>query len=387
MKGKSIMRAKRLQVRILGLFLLLHLIFGSNGQTYAGFFEERRVEPAKFGELSAQAKADVMAEIAESSYKILLQVPENGLTDSSESLKQIISARNWLEDTNDVIARILALRLQYVVDSSILNEMYRANAAMLGQEITTKYKDGLPDKKLVSELLKLNEIDEHETIDFALGLDTEIGRFCRENKYDSNDFLSGRVFNEAKEQMKISFDTTEPSASKKPVKKSDVREYESGGFVLFSNLIDSRANAKKAFLPMALNSIDDARDVRLLARLYFTHEGFANEMTPGRSLINSEQLRERLKSEIAKDKIGWVTDPKEYPLRMKEANIVSGMSNRVDDLVNDERSSVLAIGLRLVTFIQNAEILSEHFRKWSEERNWLGAWLNLPEESSSAPDR
>ena len=381
------MKARHFQTRVFGLFVLLHLILSCNGKIYAGFFEGTRGEPAKFGELSAQARADVMAEVAESSYRVLLQVPENGLTDSRASLKQIISARNWLEDTNDVIARILALRLQYVVDSSILNEMYRANAAMLGQEITTKYKDGLPDKKLVSELLKLNEIDEHETIDFALGLDTEIGRFCRANKYDSNDFLSGRVFDEAKEQMKISFDTTEPSASKKPVKKSDVREYESGGFVLFSNLIDSSENAKKAFLPMALNSIDDTRQVRLLARLYFTYGGFANEMTPGQSLINSEQLKERVKDEIAKDKIGWVTDRHELSLRLKKSDIVGGMRKRVDDLVNDERSSVLAIRLRLVTFMQNAEILPERFRKWSEERNWLGAWLNLPEESSSAPDR
>ncbi len=376
------MIAKYVRMRFLGLVFLLYLILSCNGQIYAGFFEGTKGEPAKFGESSGQAKADIMADIAESSYKILFQVPEKGLLDSSESLKQIISARNWLDDTNEVMARILSIRLQFVLDSSILNEMYRANNAKLNQKMTTKYKDGSLDKKLVNELLKLNKIDERETIDFALGLDTEIGSFCRENKYNSNDFLSNQVFNEAKEQMKISFDETKASGSIKPGRKSDIREISSGAFVLFSNLIDSRANAEKAFLPIALNAIDDARDIRLLARFYFTHGGFTDIMTPGRRLIHSEQLSERLKSEIGKDNIGRLTDRKKYSLKSKKAKMVSRMGNRVDDLVNDE-SNGMALGLRLVTFIQNAEILTEDFREMSEDRNWIGAWLNLPEDSNN----
>jgi len=377
------MIAKYVRVRFFGFVFLLYLILNCNGQIYAGFFEETKGEPAKFGESSGQAKADVMADIAESSYKLLLQVSEKGLLDSSESLKQIISARNWLEDTNDVMARILSIRLQFVLDSSILNEMYRANNAKLNQKMTTKYKDGSLDKKLAIELLKLNEIDEHETIDFALGLDTEIGRFCRENKYNSKAFLSKQVFNDAKEHMKISFDETKASGSKKPGKKTDIREISSGAFVLFSNKIDSRANAKKAFLSMALNAIDDARDIRLLVRFYFTHGGFTDKITPGRRLIHSEQLSERLKSEIGKDNIGRLTDRKKYSLKAKKAKMVSRMNNRVDDLVTDEKSSVMALGLRLVTFIQNAEILTENVRRMSEERNWIGSWLNLPEDSNN----
>ncbi len=176
--------------------------------------------------MSIEAKSDLLCNIAESSYKVLIKAPKQGLRDSLGSLEEIVAARKWLEKTEDVVARILAMKLQNTVDSAVINEMYRKERKKHGRAPKETFKSNSFDTALLKRLLKKNDIDEHMYIDFALALDTEIARFCRENNYTANDFLTHKVFEEAWQKLMIPVIIGITTSKGKDVKKIWIKQKE-----------------------------------------------------------------------------------------------------------------------------------------------------------------
>jgi len=279
-------------------FLPAIVVFaGANEPNTTTGLVQHGLAAAEFGQLSVEEKADILSGVVESSYKILANVPEKGLTDSLNSLRQVVKARKWMEDTTDIVAWMLAFRLQYCVDSGILNELYRSEKLRLGQPVQIPFEKGSFDDALITLLLKQNAIDERKYLEFALGLDTKVARFCRDNNYGVDNFLNGRVFRKAAEKMKLTFELPVHSEGKlveKQTKQLDVREGYFGMFIIEPVYAKSKENAKKVILPLVLRAIDDARDARLVTRVYQKYSGFADTVKPGWSITHSEDFKCRL---------------------------------------------------------------------------------------------
>ena len=343
--------------------------------------------PQNFRKLSADTKADILCGVAEESYKILVKVPEKGLEDSRDSLEKIISARKWLERTNDVVARTLAIDLQYGIDSAVFNEMYRKEKKKHSRPLKHKFKSASYNNTLSKNLLKKNVIDEHEYISYTLSLDTEIAKFCKENNYDANDFLSGRVFREARKQMVISLWGTR-NGEKIPVLEN--------AYVWEANLMFTmswtgfRTNSKreiaKFFLSKVLRSIDEARDVRLLHDIHQEHGSFAESVEPKIRIFESDSFLGRLKAKVAKTKKPRLAykgnvNPSDQLDKLKALLISSTMEKRVDADDRDDREMSkyeTYLVKEMVVFIKDLNVFSSdsHARLMSR-MGFIGLWLNL----------
>ncbi len=323
--------------------------------------------PQDFNKLSAEAKADLLCSIAESSYKILVKVPEKGLRDSNDLLKQIISARKWLEDTNDVVARALAISMQYGVDSAVLNEMYRKEKQKHSRPLMHAFKNNSFDSTLVSNLLKQNEINEEQYIDFALGLDTKIGKFCRQNNYKGEDFLTGKILQESSEIMEVSLSVMKDGEKIELLKNADMRDANLLGTISWTGIkISSKKELELFLLSMVLNAIDEARDVRLLAQVYAKYDGFADKVEPDMRIVDSNSLTQRLRIALSSDK----------KRRLTNGTVTGKMANRVD--AGMEGCYEKSLGLKFVPFMRHPEVFSEKRdgQAW-KKRGFLGMWLSL----------
>lgn len=345
-----------------------------------GFLVQLDKPPRDFHKLSAQAKADVLCSIAESSYKILTTVPQKGLRDSRDSFKKIASFRKWLEDSRDVNAMILAMSLQYGVDSAVLNEMYREEKQRHGRPLKKVFKHESFDGALVNSFLRQNEINEHEYIDFALGLDTEIGKFCQQNNYKPRDFLTHKFFEEApSEKRRIYLPRNEyvDSNEVKEAEKADIRDAD---FTLVMSWgggkMESQKNLAKFLLPIVLNCIDEARDVRLLARIYMKHGGFADKVKMPTPIVYSHSLKNRVLAELSSEKIGRLTSGSRGsdPVISVDASIITGkIESRID--AGAEGKYEVSLAFRFVPFVRNSEVFPEKFGKFMKKQGLLGIWL------------
>jgi len=344
--------------------------------------------PQNFKKLSADAKADILCGVAEESYKILVKVPEKGLKDSRASLEKIISARKWLERTNDVVARTLALDLQYGIDSAIINEMYRKEKKKHSRPLRHKFKRGSYNNTLSKNLLKKNVIDENEYISYALSLDTEIAKFCKENNYDANDFLSCRVFREAADQMVISLWVTHNGEKIPAIENAYVWEANLVPVMAWAGFkTNSKREIAKFFLPKILRSIDEARDVRLLHDIYQEHGGFSESVEPKIRIFESDSFLGRLKAKVAKTKKPRLTLDKgnvshsDQRDKLKAFLISGAMEGRVevDDGDDREMSKYEAFLVReMMVFIKDPNVFSsDSFARIISRMGLLGLWLNV----------
>jgi len=340
--------------------------------------------PQGFSKLPPEAKADLLCSIAESSYKILMQVPETGLRDSRDSIEKIISARKWLEKTDDLVARILAINLCHVVDSVVLNEMYRKEKLRHGRSLTKAFKDNSFDNTLVNSLLKQNKIDEGELINFALGLDTKIGKFCRQSNYKTVDFLTGKIFEEAWQQMLIPIITGTRIIDGNEVeiiKEGSVREVDLMLVIFWTGRkVESTKELAEFFLPMVLNCIDETRDVRLFARIHMKYGGFADRVQIGRHIIDSNSLKNRVLTELSNENIWRLTSHSrrgEPVTTFDVLDSISRITNRVE--VGMEIYSEADLTIKFVPFVTNLELFPEEFREMERESGFFGMWLNLPD--------
>jgi len=225
-----------------------------------------KIEAAKYGELSREEKVDVLGGIAESAFEVLMRVPEKGLRASGPDIDRVLAARKWLEETNNVSAAVLAIFLQYSVDSCVLNELYRSERARAGESLAIQFVADSFDQSLVTRILEKNAIDEAGRISFGLSLNTNIGNLCRSRGLTAANFLDGTVFDRHEKELtigEIKYRGVHPSTGT----EQEVVLVEDGtrlavigirGMLMFGKMINSEEHLSKVFLPMQLEAIDMA---------------------------------------------------------------------------------------------------------------------------------
>ncbi len=340
------------------------------------------IVPGKYSELSTKDQVDVMGGLAESAFGILEKVPEKGLRACQGDIDRIIAARKWLEDIRDVSAGVLAIVLQRGVDSCVLNELFRSDKVRAGASLSTPFKPGSFDRTLVMNILRSNNINEIEHINFALSLDTNIGNFCRKRGLKARDFIDGTIFNQYPRELSIG--AINSRRVDRAGREQKIELTEDGtlmtdisfpAVIMFATAIDSKEKLSKVFLPILLGAIDDSRDVRILTSLFWKHGGFADpNQLGGARIINSDSLKKRLEKEIVNDKMGRIVRRKgQNSLRVLDA--IGKMSKRVESY-DDVDGYLTGQALYFRLFVRSADIFPLEYREPMLYAG-IGLWLGL----------
>jgi hypothetical protein len=357
----------------------------------AAFSEGRTLVPdtpvSAFQNTPVDLKADILSDIAERSFAILLEVPTKGLRNSKQLLDEIITVRSWLEQTGDPAAQSLSLVLQYGVDSSVLNELQRAERSRVGTDWGDDKSavDSL-DEKLVAVILKANQIQEAHIVQSALAFKTDIGNFCREKGYTADDFLNGRIFKEHRRDLTLG---TIRSRRKDPSGREEEFEFSSGklllsdiqpeAVIMFAQAIDSQNKLAEVFLPLALGWIQQARDVRLLNEIYWKYGGFMkpDDANNGTS-SDAESFLTHVENEIIlKQRIPVIDAQK--PMQQQVLDVVGQLQKRT----NSGRAENYQAGLlvRFRPFLRKIEVVPLEMRvalyNPQTGKHEIGYWLRL----------
>ena len=135
---------------------------------------------------------------------------------------------------------------------------------------------------------------------------------------------------------------------------------------------------EKFVLPIMLNNIDEARDVRLLAHVYAKYGGFADSVKPDLQIVWNQQFEDRIRTEVSNKKIKHLTSRSKVASAYKTADMVTAkMSNRVDTHGEDDYEKHLH--LKFVAFVGERGVFPEEFGKRAGELGLVGIWLNLPD--------
>lgn len=248
----------------------------------------------EYGALAREKQQAILSSICVQSCGIFFNVPIEGVSESRADFEQVIRWRRWLEGTDDVAARFVALILQNAVDAVIVEELARREykaaldefARIENQDVDVSSEIGVPvkvnsfDKALIEELLQGNEIDKIASLEYALSLDTWIADFCREQRYRANDFLNGKVLKaHASEDLlfhigaevapgESSLPQEAPIYSLFPINVMMIR------IVGRQEFIDTKKKLSEFIIPMVLRAIDFASESRIAAEVYFEHGSF-----------------------------------------------------------------------------------------------------------------
>jgi hypothetical protein len=341
---------------------------------------------SEFGRLAPADRAEILAGIAEESFTILLRVPGVGLRDSAPALGQLIEARRWLEGTRDVQAWTLLLYVQYGLDSAVINELWRAEQTRVGEAPRVPFVAHSLDRPLCMDLLRKNRLDELRVIEFALSLDTPVGELARREGLGPAAFLDGTAFAQYGEKLVVGPIRTRmrrphggPEEEFEFIgedKRLDA--IEPLGILLFARAIDSREKLAKMFLPIALGGIQDARDVRLLADLYWEKGGFSEAGERGQPRhISSKSIQSRLK-ELAASESAKRLVRRDRSNVLIASNLKSQLRKRAD-VYEDFHSYLSALAVRFRLFMRNLELIPEEDWREAIRHGGIGLWLDLRE--------
>lgn len=334
--------------------------------------------PQEFDKLSAQEKTRLLSTAAETSYRILqTRVSKLGLRESQKSVGAVTNCRRWLERTRDVTATILAFRLQHAVDSCLLNEMYRYEQHRQGRPRRVSYVEGSIDEELVWAALKANGVSPVSDIALALSVNTEIGAFCRQNEYESADFLTGRIFKEAPEHLKVPIEivTEENRKERRRTEQISIRHWLSR---TPAALISTKRDAARFLLPMTLRAIDDAINARLLASIFTEHGGFADKLEGDEPIAESKSFDKRIREALSKETVERLT----FQRADSGDRIVSDIKNRLREYTEQEsqpRNYARGLFFDLAPFTRNKDVVPNFLENDIDARKEAGmsAWLNL----------
>jgi hypothetical protein len=336
--------------------------------------------PEDFNDFSSEEKAQMLSAIAESGYRTLFsRVPGQSLREAEDVVGYVIGSRTWLKKTGDVAARTLAVRLQHALDSCLLNETFRKERDRQGRPGKTLYKQKSRDDRLLTRLLYQNEIDESECIGFAMGLNTEIGPYCRENNYRAEDFVNGRVFREAAEHLKVPIEvvTEEDGKEKRRVERVSIRHWPSR---TPAALVSTKKDAARFLLPMTLRAIDDAINTRLLAGIFTEYGGFAEKLEGDEAIVDSKSFEKRIREALSAE------DAERVTLQRADSadRIVSDIKSRIREHTEQEsqpRNYARGLFFDLAPFMRNKNVLPNFLKNDTnaQKEARMGAWLNLPD--------
>jgi hypothetical protein len=296
---------------------------------------------------TASEQAEILGQIAEFSYQVLIEVPEKGLQIQRAAIEDIISTRQWLETTQLPLFQLLALRLHEGVDRAIVNEMYRKEMTRHGYTVHTPFKEGSFDLALIENLLNLNEFSEQAAIEYAISLDGQIGPFCRQENYPYEIYSKGLILRRVSTEI-----------------KSLVQEI-LNTFGLVGQMTEQEVS--DFLFSQTLLGIDKARDVRLAAQVYQTAGGFPQTSRELRELINSKlPLYGAIKGRLS---TGYALTP---------SDVIGTL-----ELYVSIRPFYYGYSLTLLLFpfLPNIEPVPEDYRQPINDME-VGQWLTLAEEES-----
>jgi len=349
-----------------------------------------KIEAAKYGELSREEKVNALGGIAESAFEVLMRVPEKGLRASGPDIERIVAAKKWLENTNNVSAAVLAIFLQYSVDSCVLNELHRSERVRAGVSLAMPFAADSFDERLVTSILQSNAIDEAGRIDFALSFNTSVGDFCRRHAFTARDFLDGTVFDRYEKELtigEIKIRGVHPNtgAEQEVVLVEDgtpVTVGGLGGMLMFGKIINSEEHLSKMFLPMQLEAMDIARDVRLFVSVFWKYGGLADldEISDG-NILHGKLFKDKLAKAVADDGKGHISG-RNRPggVRMiKNRDVMDRM--RVSDIIGEVESRCNALYANMLAlyfrfFVKSADVFPSKYRETMVYAG-TGVWLGL----------
>lgn len=197
-----------------------------------------------------------LEEIAVAAYQVVINVPFVGLQDSHAALEALIRLKKALIARSGMVERLLALRMQGALDAALLYDVNRRAMLRNGESVTPLYTPGFGTDELVSALLEQNAMAEVEQIDYILGLNGPFAQFCRRKQFDAADVLSGKARRSFPDELGHRASLEISSQVLDGLKKMDTLTMQDALFLY------------------SLESIDHARDVRMLWDVFASDQGF-----------------------------------------------------------------------------------------------------------------
>jgi hypothetical protein len=374
-------KIKNESLRIYSILLLLVAIGPIVKAAISDFNEIIKLSPEDYTSFTAEQKASILTSASENSRDIIIKVPDKGLIASKESLQRIIQLRKWLEDTNDVIARTLSLELQTGVDSAIINELYRKEKKKHSRVLKKPFKDTSLDASTVTMLLKENEIDEKELLNYTLKLDTKTTNYLRGNGVDANDIIND-VVDIPLEYFEVSITMMVEGSMCEVLEETDVRDADLLTIIMWTGAkVKSRREISKFFLSRVLKAIDEARDIRLLSQIYINNDGFVKTLKSDELILEDNAFKDNIKSNLNDSNVdkrftrtGAIKGVSKDAKRSQELwtmKILGKIEKRINSEENpDNYESSLTI--RLAPFMKQ---VPEGYEVIAEMTDIFGLWL------------
>ena len=202
----------------------------------------------------------VLEEIAVLAFRVAVAVPEKGMEASRKELEGLMALRKQLEKHSGAVENLLALRLQRVVDSAVLYEILRQQAAETNVSLVSPYRNpdvrppfvaGSLRPETVRALLDENKVDELARVEFVLKGDSRLAQGFRKGGVTVQEILDGK------------WDGKVP-------KEAEERFMQIQGDPIIFGIPDQEglAGLKDFLLVATFVAVDQARDTRRFAGLY-----------------------------------------------------------------------------------------------------------------------
>jgi len=224
----------------------------------------------------------VLEEIAVLAFRVASVVPEKGLEASRKELEGLIALRKQLEKHSGAVENLLALRLQRVVDSTVLYEIVREQAAETNFSLVSPYKNpdvqppfvaGSLRPETVRALLDENKVDEQTQVGFVLKGDGWLAQGFRKSGVTVEEILAGKWRGKVPKEVEEGF-----------------RQIRGDPIIWGVPEEEGLAALKDFLLVSTFVEIDQARDTRRFAGLYLGNR------LPTTQVLLMDAIKEQLKA-------------------------------------------------------------------------------------------
>ncbi|MCP4399362.1 MAG: hypothetical protein GY801_18925 [bacterium] len=203
-------------------------------------------------QISASSQAvdsQTLEEIAVLTCQILLNVPLIGVEESRQDIESLIDLRKELENHGGFLERLLALRIQDILDQVLFTEIARHAINLRGVSVEPPYNTSSVQVGTVRALLQKNGVPEGEFILYIEELDGKFARFCRAKNFHPDEISSGSAARLFPPELKEMRETIKPDLA-----------------ITFKKM---NADAiQDVLFVYSLLLIDQARDIRLISNMY-----------------------------------------------------------------------------------------------------------------------
>jgi hypothetical protein len=301
--------------------------------------------------LSVEEQAKVLNQIAVWSYQRLREVPLVGLAGQKTPLAEIAKVRNWLENSGIPLFLLLSLQLQYALDVSIINEIWRGNQSQLGKIQSPPFKTDSFDQALLLQLLEVNKLDKDKLVTKALSFEGYVTNELRHRNYPIEKYLSGAWFESISPEGKI-------------------YEIVTGSMGLSLNQQFSKKQFGTDFFIKVLRAIDRHDEIRLVIQVYLE-----KSLTVGKVIdVRTDEFEQLVSEKLESSHVFLVSNGDEMgPFHV---------FNTIEGITPEKRLYTDGLAVVFYPFFtaDNRNLLPEEFVKLVEkDQAKSGQWLRLKE--------